>query len=399
MSKGILSKPLPDLSGPCQPGIVDPVWPGKAPTGVDKRVYHREYAGRLERQRHLHIIRADVTVRTRPALAALLKDLTTFSITEMKAPPSPIGHRDLDPPLESRRLSITVGFGASLFTTKHGDDRFGFAALRPTALRIMPPMYGDEQSFRPRDEATDLVLLVASDDFYVNEHVFRRMYNGDVNPGIRLRGVERGYARPDTREPSGFEDGVSNPKDIPAPSPMRHFVFVQPGDDEPKWCINGTYLAYRKVRRRLRAFFAMPLQERKDVFGVNQHSGLRFKGASAHSHALKMNPRRQKPDLFDIKDDTRRFLRRPYFFDDGIDSNGEELRGVHHISFVRNLATQYEWPVFMWQLNEDFPRRNTGPDALYTHGGASNSGGGYFFVPAAPDKDGYFGSELISAAP
>ena len=109
-----------------------------------------------------------------------------------------------------------------------------------------------------------------------------------------------------------------------------------------------------------------------------------------------MNPRRTSPDLFGVCDDSRRFLRRPYFFNDGLSPTGLELRGLHHLSFARNLGVQYEWPVHMWQMNEDFPTPGTGRDALYAVGGASNIGGGYFFIPAAgPDHD-FIGSALLN---
>jgi deferrochelatase/peroxidase EfeB len=109
-----------------------------------------------------------------------------------------------------------------------------------------------------------------------------------------------------------------------------------------------------------------------------------------------MNPRRNHPDLFGMKDDTRRFLRRPYFFNDGLDAGGEEARGLHHISFVRNLTAQYEWPVQMWQMNPDFPHSGAGRDALDDAGGAANIGGGYYFLPPAPVGRGhYLGSALL----
>jgi deferrochelatase/peroxidase EfeB len=108
-----------------------------------------------------------------------------------------------------------------------------------------------------------------------------------------------------------------------------------------------------------------------------------------------MNPKREGHiDLFGMQDKQRRFLRRPYFFNDGLDACGEEVRGLHHLSFARDLGAQYEWPVLMWQTNPDFPVPGTGHDALYGPGGASNIGGGYYFVPAAPIS-GRLGGDLL----
>ena len=245
----------------------------------------------------------------------------------------------------------------------------------------MPQIDGDD-GFLPRDVVTDLIVLIAGDDVYVNEYIFGRLYYGTVHPSIEVQRVERGYARPDSREPSGFEDGISNPPDKPPNYEMRKFVYVQNDDGEPHWCVAGSYLAYRKIRRRLAGFFKLD-HYRKDlkrsgqeaVFGVYKQTGLRVdaKGRpnpniTPTSHAEKMNPRRTTTDLFGIRDQSRRFLRRPYFFNDGLDATGEEIRGVHHLSFARNLTTQYEWPVLMWQTNPDFPKKGTGRDALYESG-------------------------------
>jgi deferrochelatase/peroxidase EfeB len=131
------------------------------------------------------------------------------------------------------------------------------------------------------------------------------------------------------------------------------------------------------------------------VFRVEQKSGTRLEPHDAHSHAAKINSRRTNHlELFDMDDLERSFLRRPYFFDDGLDAAGEEMRGFHHLSFARNLGAQYEWPVLMWQTNPDFPAPGAGMDALYGPGGAANIGGGYYFMPAAPDDGDHLGSRL-----
>jgi len=403
MANHVLRPPLPNHAGPHQSGITDPIWPARAPKGEDAVAYKTRYAGQIERQRHLHIVHADIAVASRAELNILLATLTGFARHQMDKPPTQVGWRPLDPPIPNRRVSITIGFGATLFTSAQGDDRFGIAGLRPSCLKIMPQIDGDD-GFLPRDVVTDLIVLIASDDVYVNEYIFGRLYYGTVHPGIKVQRVERGYARPDSREPSGFEDGISNPPDMPPDYEMRNFVYVQKGDGEPDWCVAGTYLGYRKIRRRLAGFFKLDHYSGQEaVFGVHKFTGLRVdaKGKpnpniTPTSHAEKMNPKRTTTDLFGMRDQSRRMLRRPYFFNDGLDATGEEVRGVHHLSYVRNLTEQYEWPVLMWQTNPDFPKKGTGRDALYESGGAANIGGGYYFMPPAPARKGdYIGSALL----
>ena len=45
-------------------------------------------------------------------------------------------------------------------------------------------------------------------------------------------------------------------------------------------------------------------------------------------------------------------------------------------------------------LDPDFPEKGTGHDALYGPGGASNIGGGYYFMPAAAGDSDHFGTGL-----
>jgi deferrochelatase/peroxidase EfeB len=387
MSSQPLATPLPSYDGVHQPGIADPVWPAKAPDGVDAAAYAKAYAGDVERQRHLHIVFADVLTDRKAELKSVLEKLSSSAQHQMLKTPPPL--RPLDPPPANRRVTVTIGLGAPLFLTRHGDDRFGFAGLRPSGLKIMPQFIGDE-GFDPADEATDLVLLIASDDYYVNEYILGLVLYGNISPLIAVRRVERGYARPDSREPSGFEDGITNPKNLNAKGELDGLVFVHRGDPEPAWCVDGTYLAYRKIRRRLKAFFQLDLPKREDVFGTDIKTGLRREKNPHDSHGPKINLHRKAPDFTGTLDDNRRFYRRPYFFDDGLDAEGQEVRGLHHLSFVRNLITQYEWPILLWQTNKDFPVKDAGIDGLYARGGAANIGGGYYFMPAAAWTKGDF---------
>jgi len=390
-----LLSPGPVLDGPYQPGITSPAWPSRSPDGVDAKIYAAQYAGQIDRQRYCDILFADVTAASSAELKELLTKLTGFARHQMKKKPIQ-SERDLDAPVPDRRVSIAVGFGASMFTTCHGDDRFGLAALRPRHLKVIPKINGDKD-FDPAHDVTDLVIIIASDDMYVNEYIFGLIYYGSVHSAITVRRLERGYSRPDSREPSGFEDGISNPKIGDDIDPAEELVYVRLGDGEPRWCHDGTYLAYRKIGRQLGGFFKLRARQRAAVFGVDPKTGTRISEAPADAHAPKINPRRPGQDLFGAFDTARRFLRRPYFFDDGLNSAGEEIRGVHHLSFARHLTDQYEWPVLMWQTNPDFPHKGAGIDELYESGGAANLSAGYYFMPAAAAAGSYIGAGLLDS--
>jgi deferrochelatase/peroxidase EfeB len=382
MSSAILSLPLPRPACELQPGVTDPVWPSISPAGINERIYSEQYGGQLARQRYLHIVTANLNTASLDTLRTSLSHIAYFARHQMDKEPANIDHRPYDPPVQNRRVTITLGLGTNLFTTPQGDDRFGLAAERPRWLKLLEPVVGDAPSFSPGGYSTDFIFLLASDDCYVNEYLTSLLYYGGVHPQITVVSVERGYARPDAHEPSGFEDGSSNPRGDAPGSEMWRAVYIKPGDDEPAWCAGGTYLAYRKIQRRMRDFFRLDNAEQEAIVGTHKNTGLRLDAPSPCSHAFKLNPRRDVPDLMGLLDRERQILRRPYFYDDGIDDDGNELRGVHHLSFTRQLGPAYDWRIRMWQMNPDFPAAGTGTDALYGRlGGAMNVAGGYYFIP------------------
>ena len=393
MCSVILQPPLPRPACELQPGVTDPVWPSTPPAGVDKDIYANEYGGQLARQRYLHIVTANLDASTPDILHSALAQIARFARHEMDKQPANIDHHSYDSPVQNRRVTVTLGLGSNLFTTPQGDDRFGLAATRPTWLKLLEAIAGDAPSFSPRSYSTDFLFLLASDDYYVNEYLMGLLYYGNVHPQIKVVAVERGYARPDAHEPSGFEDGSSNPRGSAPDSDMHRAVYIQPGDDEPAWCAGGTYLAYRKIQRRMREFFKLNNLDQEEVFGTHKNTGRRLDAPPPCSHAFKLNPRRNVPDLMGLLDNERPILRRPYFYDDGIDDEGEELRGVHHLSFTRQLGPAYDWRIRMWLMNAMFPTKGAGVDALYGRlGGATNVGGGYYFIP--PIRKGLFGVDL-----
>ena len=106
--------------------------------------------------------------------------------------------RSLDPRRlpKSYRLTITMGFGSSLFLTEQGDDRFGIRHFKPSALKKMISLPGDAPGFSPADTASDLIFVVASDHPYVNIHVARRLTK-HVDPRITVKHLEQAFSRPD----------------------------------------------------------------------------------------------------------------------------------------------------------------------------------------------------------
>lgn len=408
-----LRKPLPTLNGPFQPGIADPQWPIATPDGADAERYAIERAGRISPQSFVTVLAIDIAVSRRQDLADVLRATSDFAGREMNRPPLkwnlPLGE---EVP-ETYRVTVTIGFGSSLFMTPEGNDRFQLNHARPRWLRTMPTVRGDE--FNPTTEATDLLMVIASDHPYVNVAIARSVVHGYVDKRLLVRRIEQGFSRPDKREFLRFDDGIDNISNANE-GELDKLVFVQGMDEEPQWCVNGSYLAWRKIRENLPMWEGMSVPQQEGAIGRHKQTGLPLSRVRTGTgdmvpvypspidptdgplaaHIRKVQPRRPGVDLFGTSDLERRFLRRAYPFFDGLDSAHSVRCGLLFLAFMRNLRKQFEWPVQMWQTNPDFPLKDTGIDTLYAKKILSNIAGGYYFCPPAPQANNFVGSGMFS---
>jgi deferrochelatase/peroxidase EfeB len=460
-----LKLPLPEplFGRPYQNGITDPMWPYEYPGSIDheerakflkeqadegrldhapthafatikpKELYATEYAGRVARQDFQSIVRIDVLARSRDELIDVLKKISAIVIKETQKRTSTDHLRAFDPIPDSYRVTITVGFGASLFVDATGSDRFGIAARKPRFLKTMPSFPGDAPELNPEESAADLVLVVSSDHPYVNISIvryfaefFNKEFCREHHPGdeeyrvLKFRGVEEGFGRKDKREYLRFDDGIENLQIDP--DQLRRLVYVDPTDNEPRWCVNGSYLVYRKIREDMPEWEKIGdphdkrqmkhLVERQErMIGRHKESGLPLNQKTLtpvfpdptddsrgplNAHIRKVQPRRPTPDLFGLDDLERRFLRRPYPFFNGLDENGRARNGLQFLAFMKSIQQQFEHVVNMWQMNPDFPVKGTGVDALYANGILSTIDGGYYFCPPGLKNEAdYFGSGIF----
>src|SRR5207253_1229906 len=107
-------------------------------------------------QDRLHFAAFDVTTRSRAELVALLRAWTDAAARMTSGLPAgqvgPVQGPAALPPddtgeaigLSTSGLTITVGFGRSLFRDPAGRDRFGIADRLPDALDLLPHLPGDE---------------------------------------------------------------------------------------------------------------------------------------------------------------------------------------------------------------------------------------------------------------
>ncbi len=417
-----------------QNGITDPIWPsdprealGREPDEETRRRYASEYAGRLARQDFATILRADILSSDRSELKKVLTLLTRFMTEETIRPPSQEHIAVLEFIPSSYRVTITLGLGPTLFVDQNGDDRFDLRARRPKCLKPMPSFFGDSGKLAGEACASDLILLIASDHPYVNTAVtryfgeyFNKKYSDEYQKDgprrnmLRFRPVEQGFGRKDKREFLRFDDGIQNLQ-ISADE-LKRLVYTDWTDGEPDWCLNGSYLVYRKIREDMPRWEGTAEEEQERMIGRRKKSGAplsrQTKGDDGltplfghppdpldgpfNAHMRKVQPRRNRPDLFGLDDMERQFLRRPYPFFEGLDEEGRSANGLQFIAFMKNIQQQFEHVANMWQMNPDFPVPGTGVDALYANEILSTVDGGYYFCPPGlkDDKD-FFASGLF----
>jgi deferrochelatase/peroxidase EfeB len=246
------------------------------------------------------------------------------------------------------RLTITVGYGPSLF-----DSRFGLASRKPSALADLPAL--PNENLDPNYTGGDLCVQACSDDPLVAFHAVRNLAR--IGMGVvEHNWMELGFGRTSTttagqqtpRNLLGFKDGTRNIK-AEQTDLMNDYVWVGKESDQA-WLRGGSYLVARKIRIFVENWDRDYLQDQENVIGRSKVSGAPLSGGSeftapnfnaksadglgpvipAHAHIRLAS--------FENNGGTR-ILRRGYSFTDGIDPQaGTLLGGLFFIAFMKNPA-------------------------------------------------------------
>ena len=159
-----------------------------------------------------------------------------------------------DPPLDTGEaigspvggLTVTVGYGASLF-----DDRFGLAQKKPSLLVDLPPLPNEELD--PEYVGGDLCIQACSDDPLVAFHAVRNLARLGLGV-VDYNWMELGFGR--TSSTSTAE------ADAPQPARLqgRHAQHQGPADRAARpvrlgrhradqdWMQGGSYLVARRIQ-------------------------------------------------------------------------------------------------------------------------------------------------------
>jgi deferrochelatase/peroxidase EfeB len=259
--------------------------------------------------------------------------------TAPQAPPADTGEAL---GLQPAQLTITVGFGPSLF-----DDRFGLARHRPTALADLPQFPGDVLD--PKHSGGDLCVQACSNDPQVAFHVIRNFARIARGTAV-MRWSQLGFGRTSTTSTSqatprnlmGFKDGTNNIK-AEDTGEFDRFVWVGDETDQP-WMRGGSYLVARRIRMLIESWDADYLADQENVIGRRKDSGAPLTG----KHEF------DKVDLGAIPADAHirlaapannggeKILRRGYSYTDGIDPvTGQLDAGLFFLAYQKDPRKQF----------------------------------------------------------
>ena len=304
------------------------------------------------------------------------------------APPSDSG--TLGPEIPADALTVTVGFGSTLF-----DDRFGIADRKPKHLTPMTSFPND--ALNPNLCGGDLLLQICAGRPDTAIHALRDIAK-HTRGGMQILWRMDGFVSPARpagvpRNHFGFMDGVANPNVTDAEVANR-LLWVAPGIGEPDWAVGGSYHVCRIIRMLIEFWDRVSLNEQQTMIGRYRASGNvlgtghltappdfaadpKGKTIPLTAHIRLANPRTKESE-------DSRIFRRGYNYDNGVDLAGNLDMGLIFNCFQQNLVRQFV-------ANQT--RLIGEPMVDYI----SPIGGGYFFaLPGVRDSNDWYASGLFA---
>ncbi len=170
--------------------------------------------------------------------------------------------------LDPNRLTLTFGFGASLFE-KAGKDRYDLKARKPEALIDLPYFNGDQ--LVEEQTGGDLSVQACANNPQVAFHAIRQLAreaHGIASIRWAQSGFSAQYGDKAPRNVMGFKDGTINPQ-----TNLDYDRFVWVGDEGPAWMHGGSYVVARLVRIAIEHWDRMDLNYQQQTIGREKFSG------------------------------------------------------------------------------------------------------------------------------
>ncbi|MGH3854000.1 MAG: iron uptake transporter deferrochelatase/peroxidase subunit [Pseudonocardiaceae bacterium] len=306
-------------------------------------------------------------------------------------PPADTGETVGLPPT---RLTITIGFGPSLF-----DGRFGLAPRRPAVFAELPAL--PNEILDPARCGGDIGIQACADDPQVAFHAVRnlaRLGRGAVVNWWTQLGFGRtsstGAGQQTPRNLMGFKDGTRNIRGNDSAT-LDKYVWVG-AEAGQAWMRGGSYLVARRIRMFTEAWDRDRLSDQEAVFGRAKYTGAPLTGKTEFDTpdfaAKTADGQLTIPDNAHIRlaafenNGGLRILRRGYSFTDGIDTQTGTLdAGLFFISFQKDPA---QFVTLQRHLGTQ--------DALNEY--IRHVGSALFACPqGVPNASGYWGRALFEA--
>ncbi|MEO3785773.1 iron uptake transporter deferrochelatase/peroxidase subunit [Actinocorallia sp. B10E7] len=344
-------------------------------------------------QDRLHFAAFDVVTEDKARFVQLLREWTEAAEAMTKGASVGRGATNgnpLGPPddtgealgLPASRLTLTIGFGASLFT------KFGMEDQRPAALVDLPHFPGDKLD--PARSGGDLCVQACADDPQVAVHAIRNLAR--IGFGVvSVRWSQLGFGKtssttPDSQTPRnlfGFKDGTSN---VPGTDEARlkQHVWAAAEDGAP-WMAGGSYLVARRIRMHIETWDRTSLKEQEDIFGRTKGEGASQGGRKKEHDPVVLDAMQPGAHVRLAHPDSNggtRILRRGYSFTDGTDGLGRLEAGLFFLAYQRDVTKGFV------QVQS-----NLATDLLNEY--IQHVGSGVYAVPPGVEKGGFWGDTLF----
>jgi deferrochelatase/peroxidase EfeB len=316
-------------------------------------------------QDRLHFVAFDVITDSRDELIEMLQAWTDaarrLTAGRDAGPVGAVGGERYAPPddtgeaigLPASGLTLTIGFGATLFESPDGTDRFGLAARRPAPLAQLPAFAGDQ--IDPAVSGGDICIQACANDPQVAVHAVRNLVR--LGAGVvSVRWSQLGFGRTSStstgqatpRNLFGFKDGTNNLK-AESEQALDRFVWVGDGDSGADWLAGGSYLVTRRIRMLIEPWDTSTLDDQERTIGRTKAAGAPL-GQREEFDPVDVTkqvdgkpaiPETSHVSLANPANSGTAIMRRGYSFVDGSDGLGRLDAGLFFIAYQRDPATGF----------------------------------------------------------
>jgi deferrochelatase/peroxidase EfeB len=250
----------------------------------------------------------------------------------------------LGPDIPADGLTITVGFGSTLF-----DDRFGLTDQKP--IRLTPMKAFPNDSPDPAWLHGDLMLQLCANHPDTIHHTIRDIAK-HTRAAMQLRWKIEGYNSPPrpsgtSRNLLGFKDGTANPTGTEASS----LIWVD-DPSEPAWAHGGSYQVVRLIRMLVEFWDRVSINEQETMFGRRRDTGAPLDGntefdtphyaADPQGDVIPLDAHIRLANPRTAATENQRLIRRSYNYDLGADTNGNLQSGHVFVAYQQDVHRQFE---------------------------------------------------------